>query len=443
MIKTKYRKIVTELPHKSDLEIINKISTLESIQSSKELPIVWDRANDFQIFDRWGNCWIDMTSSIFVTNAGHNSKKNNFRISKVIEKGLLHAYCYPTAERAAFLEKLIQFTPQYLEKASLASTGTEASERAIKLARLYNLDKSPDRNIIIGGTGNYHGKTLGALMSATDDKAKNWIGYHDPNMIQLPFPYPWILEKNNMSGKQLFDNHIKELNNKIDLDRICAMIIESYQGWGAVFYPLDYVKEMEIWCKQRDILLIADEIQSGFGRTGKLFGYQHYNIIPDMVICGKGISGGLPVSAVMGRKDLIELDSSLTSTHGGHPVSCAGALGNLEDFEALDLLNKAKNTGIYFKKQLENLKKKFPNKISRIEGNGMVWGIYFKKSKENNDLDIDFVDMMVDKLFLQGIFSIRTSRGVIKMGPPLTISTEALHEAIKVHEEIIEEMLLA
>ena len=440
MISTRFRHICTEIPNERDKDIIETIALLESKQANKELPVVWDHADGFQIFDRWGNCWIDMTSSIFVTNAGHNSENNRKHVQSTLDKGLMHAYCYPTVERAEFLQKLLGMTPSYLEKASLASAGTEASERALKLARLYSAQTTPEKNVIIGGSGNYHGKTMGALMSATTPEVRKWVGYQDPNMLQMPFPYPWIMECKNLSGSQLFFNHIEELEKDgLDLKKICAFIIEPYQGWGAVFYPEDYIRSMFNWCRENDVLFIADEIQSGFGRTGELFAYQHYKVEPDLVVCGKGISGGMPLSAVLGASNIIELDSSLTSTHGGHPISCAGALGNLIDYERYNLTHEANKKGTYFKKRLDALRSKFPKLISRIEGRGMVWGIYFTDGKGN--LDVTFVDKMVDKLLQKGIFSIRTGRGVIKLGPPLITPIDALNEAITVHEEVIEELL--
>ena len=442
MIETKYRRIVTAIPNPQDAEIIGQIAGLESEQSNRELPVVWDRADDFQIYDRWGNCWIDMTSSIFVTNAGHNAKYNVGFIRETLDKGLTHAYCYPTVERASLLVALNNLTPDYLQKFSLVTTGTEASERALKLARLYNFKDIPQKNIIVGGSGNYHGKTMGALMSATTPESRAWIGYQDPNMLQMPFPYPWVLEERNISGEFLFHENLNALEETgTELKNICAMIIESYQGWGAVFYPYDYVQAMAKWCRVNDVLLIADEIQSGFGRTGKLFAYQHYDVEPDLVVCGKAISGGMPLSAVMGRADLIELDPSLTSTHGGHPLACAGALGNIKDFETRNLLAEAVDKGDYLYELLSELKAKFPNKISRLEGNGMVWGIFFKKGAKDESLDVEFVDRIVDRLLALGIFSIRTGRGTLKLGPPLTITKEALHEAIDVHAQVIEELI--
>ena len=157
-VSTPYRQIHTQIPHPEDVSIIKEIIKYELSSLEKELPIVWNHAEGFQIYDRWGNRWIDLSSTIFVTNAGHNNPRCQQRIRKVIEKGLLHAYCYPTSERADFLKKLIKITPDYLESACLVSTGTEASERAIKLARLHGMTFSPRKKVIIGGLGITMGK---------------------------------------------------------------------------------------------------------------------------------------------------------------------------------------------------------------------------------------------------------------------------------------------
>jgi 4-aminobutyrate aminotransferase / (S)-3-amino-2-methylpropionate transaminase / 5-aminovalerate transaminase len=441
-VKSKFRVIQTPLPHPADLEVIRKISQYESSLLERQLPIVWDRAQGYTVYDRWGNQWIDLSSTIFVANAGHANQRSKYLASKVIQKDLMHAYCYPTVERAEFLEKLINFTPENLEKACLVSTGTEASERAIKLARLYGMQFNPRKKIIVGARGNYHGKTMGAMMAAVTPEARKWIGNQDPDMLQIPFPYPWGLKEMKISGEALFKKHIDELLNQgVRFDEITAFIIESYQGWGAVFYPKDYVQAMKDWTEKNQALLIVDEIQSGFGRTGKLFGYQHYEVCPDLVCCGKGISGSFPLSAVIGKSDLIELDPELTSTHGGHPVCCAAALGQLETLVADDLVNKSRLLGNKLKGWLIDLLRKYPNHIKHIEGEGLVQAIYFG-SPESDDLDANFVDKLVERAMQKGVFSVRTGCGTIKIGPPLCIDEEALKEAISVYSDCIEEMTI-
>ena len=440
-IHSDHRIINTKIPHPEDIKTLDQIMAFESSLIEKQLPIVWDRAEDYSIFDRWGNKWIDLSSTIFVTNSGHANKKVKARLQKTMDKGLLHSYCYPTVERKEFLEKLIDITPHYLERACLVTTGTEASERAIKLARIYGMKFKPRKKVIIGGVGNYHGKTMGAMMVAATTEARSWIGNQDPDMHQMPFPYPWILEENNMTGTELFNQHIKGLIDQgVKPDEVAAFIIESYQGWGAVFYPKDYVQAMKNWAEEHYALLIVDEIQSGFGRTGKLFGYEYYGVEPDLVVCGKGISGSMPLSAVLGRGDLIELDPTLTSTHGGHPMSCAAALGNLESLIENKLVERAEKLGKKLYTLLDGWKKEFPERIPMILGNGMVWSVFIC-NPGTKELDADFTDQLVEKAMQKGVYSIRTGCGTIKLGPPLTISESALEEAVNVYIECMREMI--
>ena len=442
-IQTKHRVIQTQIPHQEDIKTFEKIMTYESSLVEKQLPIVWDHAEDFSVFDRWGNKWIDLSSTIFVTNSGHANTKVKSRLQGVLDKGLLHAYCYPTVEREEFLEKLIEITPHYLERACLVTTGTEASERAIKLARIYGMNFNPRKKVIIGSLGNYHGKTMGAMMVGVTPEARTWIGNQDPDMHQMSFPYPWTLEEKNMTGVELFNQHIKGLIDQgVKPDEVAAFIIESYQGWGAVFYPKDYVQAMKNWAEEHDALLIVDEIQSGFGRTGKLFGYEYYGVEPDLVVCGKGISGSLPLSAVLGRGDLIELDPTLTSTHGGHPMSCAASLGNLESLIENRLVERAEKLGKKLYTWLDGWKTEFPERIPLILGNGMLWAIFICKPG-SQVLDADFTDRLVEKAMQKGIYSIRTGCGTIKIGPPLTIAEDALKEAIDVYKECINELITA
>src|SRR3989338_5184332 len=149
-VRTEHRCIMTEIPVPQSLEVLEKIKKYESSNVMDQLPVIWDRAKDYQVFDCWGNAWIDFTSSIFVTNAGHGNVRIIERIQEQLDKPLLHSYSYPTLIRAEFIEKLISMMPPYLEKVSLFSAGTEASERAIKLSRYYGMQCNPRKTIIVG-----------------------------------------------------------------------------------------------------------------------------------------------------------------------------------------------------------------------------------------------------------------------------------------------------
>ena len=439
-IKTKNRSIVTKIPHPKSLNILNKLKKFESNNAIEQLPVIWDKAKNYQIFDSYGNIWIDFTSSIFVANSGHGNKNTINNIKKILNKPLLHSYYYPTNIRLKFLKKLISITPKKLDKAILLSAGTEATERSMKIASIYGKKFKKEKNIFISWEGNYHGKTLNAQMLSGQYSDHKWINNFNRNIIHLPFPYPWIIEKNNITGKELFHKHLKILIKKgVNLSSISAFFIESFQGWGAIFYPKDYIKELRIWSKKNKSLLVFDEIQSGFWRTGKMFAYQNYKVEADMVICGKGISGSLPLSAVLGKSNIINLDSSYTSTHGGNPLACAAGLGNLN---FLSNKNFQKNISIKEKiiqKRLESWLIRYPKRIQRILGKGMIYGVFI--SKEGSDeLDTVMTNKICEKAMEKGVFSICTGRGTLKLGPPLTIENNALVEGLKVYEECFSEL---
>ena len=440
-INTGHRRITTKIPVPESLPLLEKIKIYESSNVMDQLPVIWDHAEGYQIHDAWGNTWIDFTSTIFVANAGHGNKQVIKRVQEQLEKPLLHAYSYPTPIRAAFLEKLIQMTPSYLEKASLFSAGTEAAERAIKLSRFYGLQFNPRKTVIIGGQGNFHGKTMGSQMAGGQDDGKTWIGYLDPNMAHMPFPFPWVLEETGKTGEDLFIEHLEGLEQQgVKLKEIAAFFVETFQGWGAIFYPVDYIRAMRNWSKENDALLVFDEIQAGFGRTGKFFAYEYYDVVPDLVICGKAMSSSLPLSAVLGPSDLIELDPTYTSTHGGHPLACAAGLGNLEAFEQGALVAEAKRKEPIMLAELERWKERFPSRIGRILGKGLLFGVFVTK-EDSEALDCDFANRVVERAMEKGVFSICTGRGTLKLGPPLIIPDEALVEGLRVYEECIAELI--
>lgn len=440
-VETRHRRIATDIPAPGTSEVMHRIARQECADAIDQVPVIWDRAEGYKIHDPWGNSWIDFSSSIFVTNCGHNHPHMVGALKKQAEK-LLHSYSYPTLVRADYVEKLVAFTPPYLEKVSLLSTGTEASERAIRLARLFGQKSEPARRTIVGWDGNFHGKTMGAQMAGGYHEQKKWIGYQDPNMVHLPFPYPWVLEEKGVSGRQLFEQHIGELAARgIDLKGIVAFVVESYQGWGGIFYPDDYVKALREWTRERDALLIFDECQSGFGRTGKLFAYEHYGVEADLVTCGKGISGSLPLSVVLGRGDLIDLDPVYTSTHGGHPMCCAAGLANIEIFEAENLVAESLRKEAVVRREIEAWKQAVPGRLGRVLGKGLLWGV-FLVDPETKALDAEFCDRVVERCLQKGVFHIRTGRGTIKLGPPLNIPDDALIEGLRVTGEAIAEVAL-
>tara|TARA_B110000438_G_scaffold171111_1_gene163475 strand:+ start:8136 stop:9512 length:1377 start_codon:yes stop_codon:yes gene_type:complete len=433
-VNTKYRKIITSIPPENSIPILKDLRKYEPESMSLELPVVWDKAENFQVFDKNGNCWIDFSSGTFVVNVGHRHPKICKAISETVDNNFLHNYYFPSEIRAKLVKKLHEMIPENLNKVFLLTTGAEATECSIKLARIHGKKTNPKKIGIISFLGAMHGKTLGALMVGGKTKEKHWIGNHDPDMYHLQFP-------SKDSGEEFFEESIKKLEQTgVDLSTITAFMVESYQGWGALFYPKNYIKALRKWANEHNVIVIFDEIQSGFGRTGKLFAYEHYEVEADIVCCGKGISSGLPLSAVVGRKELIDVDPSLNSTHGGNPVCCAATLASLEVLEDENLVNESARKGKILEKELTLIKNNYPKRIE-ISGKGLIFAVHIKKPS-TDALDAELVDRIIEKCMQKGLLLIRTGTGTIKIGPPLTITDDALLEGISVIEESIKESIV-
>jgi len=446
-IQTKYRKISTALPVPESLSVLDDLDKYESRSMHGQIPIVWDHAEDFQIGDKYGNTWIDFTSTIFVTNAGHANPKIREALKRTIDQKLLHSYTYYTEIRRDYIKKLIEFTPPQFEKAFLLSSGTEATECALKLMRMQGKATGKRKPVIVSFEESMHGRTLGAQMMGGTPAAREWIGYEDPNIYRLPFPYPWNLKDESgrqVSGEALFSTHIAQMKQKgINPETdICGFMLESYIGWGAVFFPVDYVQALVSYAHKHDIVVTFDEIQAGFGRTGTLFAYQHYGVEPDIICCGKGISSSLPLSAVLGSQKIMDLPDigSMSSTHSANPLCCAAGLANIEFIESHNLVDESKRKGKILMEGLKTIRKKFPDRISEVLGKGLVVAILITNPKTRLP-DPLTASLICEKAMHKGLLLVHTGRESIKMGPPLTIPDEALLEGLKVLEESIQEII--
>ncbi len=444
-VKTRFRTIKTKIPAPGYIPILKDLEKYESRSMHGQLPVVWDKAVGFQVFDKYGNRWIDFTSTIFVTNAGHANPKVVRSIRKQLDNKLLHTYVFANEIRAKFLKKLIKFTPKQFGKAFLLSAGTEATECALKLMRLQGQTIKPSKLAVISFQGAMHGRTMGAEMLKGNPKTSAWIGYTDPNIYHLPFPYPWS-KRNNSSSQYDWGRHFEEDIGKLkekglDFDNIAGFIVESYLGWGAIFYPLRYIQKLADFAKRHKSLVAFDDIQGGFGRTGKLFAYQHYGIEPDLLCLGKAMSGSLPLSAVIGRRSIMDLPEvgSMSSTHSANPLSCAAGLANLEAMEAGNLVKESARKGKILHKYLSNLKSRYPDRISYIFGEGLLAGIIFN-DPESGKPDSLFPTKVCERAMQKGLLLVHTGRESIKIGPPLVISDAALLEGLGVLEESIQEI---
>ena len=438
-VQTKHRLINTPIPAPGTEESIKMLEQYESRSMQGQIPIIWDKADDFNIYDKHGNKWIDFTSTIFVANVGHGNKNVCDAVKKILEKPLIHSYAYVNEERIQYHKKLVEFAGPQFEKAFLLSAGTEATEAALKLMRMHG-KKNKKRNLgVICIEGNWHGRTMGAQMMSGNLSQKEWIGYQDPNIHHIPFPYPWVLS--GKTGEEFLEVGLKKLQESgIDFEKdICGFMLETFQGWGTVFYPKDFVQAIEDICKRYNILLTFDEMQSGFARTGKKFGYEHYSVQADLLCCGKGIASGFPLSAVIGITEIMDLPEvgNMSSTHSANPVVCAAGMATLEEIKRLDLVRETDRKGKIFFDKLNELKNKYPDRISYVLGNGLISALIFKLPGKQEP-DRVFPSLVSEKAMQKGLLVVHTGRESIKFGPPLTITDNALLEGIEVLEESIE-----
>ncbi len=343
-VSTKYRTIRTKLPVPESLELFRLLQQSEPVSMMGQPPVVWERAEGFQVHDKWGNKWIDWSSGVLIANAGHGRPEIIRAIREMLDQNLLATYVFVHEKRVELTRMLQLLAPDPGNyQVFLLSTGSEATENCIKLAKTYSQEKhGPARKYFVTFKNAFHGRTLGAQLAGGMDKQKAWIIDEGHTFIQVPFPDGY---KNQDVSFDLFVKTLKELH--IKPSEVAGVMTESYQGVGPDFFPYEYARALAQFCREHDIPLIADEVQSGFGRTGKMFAYEHYDIAPDIIACGKGISSSLPLSAVIGRKDIMGLygPGSMTSTHSGSPLPVVAAIENLKIIRDENLVEHARNMG--------------------------------------------------------------------------------------------------
>ncbi len=439
-VETKYRRIVTELPSPQSLGTIEKLHAFEPVAMRGQPPIVWDHAEGFQVYDAAGNCWIDWSSGVLITNAGHGRQEIIDAIVRQAQSKLLTNYCFPSEIRAQLVEKLASLFPEPLKKVFLLTTGSETVECAIKLCRSHGVRVGGrSKHVIVSFDKAFHGRTLGSQQAGGIPSLKEWIVNQDPGFVQVPFPDGF---RTTNTSFEFFQKSLAERG--IEPQTVAGVIMETYQGGSAAFAPVEYMRSLRSWCNGHKALLVCDEVQAGFGRTGTLWGYEHYGIIPDLTTWGKGISSSLPLAAVIGRSDVMDLHpaGSMTSTHTGNPVCCAAALASIDLVLKEDLAGNAKRMGELLHSRLHKLRSTTP-RFGAVDGKGLVAGIACVRpgSKEPDaDLAWNIVEKSIEKGVL--MFSpVGFGGGTVKICPPLVINEEALSESLDAFEEAVHEAL--
>ena len=441
-VETKYRTIKTKIPVPESLPIFESLGQSEPRSMMGQPPIVWDKAEDFIVSDPWGNRWIDWSSGVLITNAGHGRKEIRAALREVIDHGLLASYVFVHERRARLAQMLRELSPDPQKyRVFLMSTGSEATENCIKLSKTYGRQKyGPTKKYFVSFDYAFHGRTMGAQLAGGSEKQKEWMVDRDSSFVQVPFPDGYKNEDTS------FDLFLKTLAEKgVQPQDIAGVMTETYQGVGPDFLPIEYAQKLQAFCRQHDIVMCYDEVQAGFGRTGKMFAYEHYGVRPDLIACGKGISSSLPISAVIGREDIMDLypPGSMTSTHSGSPLPVAAAIASLEIIQKEHLVERAARLGEILVPELHRIRQKYLNALGCVQGKGLVAGIQVvKPGTKTPDPEMALkINVACLQKGLLMFAPVGAAGECIKIAPPLTIPEDALRESIQVLEEALEEVL--
>jgi 4-aminobutyrate aminotransferase-like enzyme len=440
-VETPNRRIVTKLPVPESLPVLLALEHFEPSSMQGQPPLVIDRAKGGNVFDRWGNMWLDWSSGVLISNVGNGHPAIVAALRDMLERPLLSTYVFPHEKRAELVELLAGLVPFPGYKVFLLTTGSEATENCIKLARTWGLARyGPERRILVTFENAFHGRTMGAQLAGGNPAQKAWLGRLDDSFVQVPFP-------DGYANKDLgFDLFRKTLAQKgVKASQVCGVMTESFQGVGPDFFPNVYARQLESWCRESDALLIVDEVQAGFGRTGKWFAFEHYGIVPDLIACGKGISGSLPLSAVIGRSDVMELypPGSMTSTHSGSPLPVASAVASVKALQHGKYLQNAQELDPVLREGLMRVSARHSECVGSVRSRGLVAGVRLVK-RGTGEPDPTAALAVNTACFHKGLLMfapVGASGECIKIAPALDISPEALREGLDTLGEAMDEIL--
>ncbi len=396
-----------------------------------------DKAENSEIWDVEGNRYIDFAGGIAVLNTGHRHPKVVEAVKKQLDR-FTHT-CHqvvPYENYVALAERLNKMVPGNFEKKTIfATTGAEAVENAIKIARC-----ATGRSAVIAFTGGFHGRTfLGMALTGKVVPYKVGFGPMMGDVFHVPFP----LEMHGIDVETSLDVLDKLFKADVDPKRVAAIIVEPVQGEGGFYdVPRPLMKALREICDEHGILLVADEVQTGFARTGKMFAMQHYDVAPDLTTMAKSLAGGFPLSAVTGRAELMDAPGpgGLGGTYAGNPLAIAAAHAVLDVIDEEQLCDRANQLGNRLKQRLEALRTDIPQ-IMDIRGLGFMNALEFKvpgTDKPNADFTNTVRLKALDKgliLLTCGVYS-----NVIRFLAPITIQDEVFNEALDLIEASIREV---
>ena len=434
---TQERRLVTAIPGPKSIEALKRRSEATSGGLGMAIPVIIERASDAILLDIDGNQIIDLGSGIGVVNVGNSASRV---VDRVIEQVQAFTHtCFTVAPYMNYIEvceKLNAMTPgSHKKKSLLVNSGAEAVENAVKIARHYT-----KRPAIVVFEHSYHGRTnLTMALTAKNMPYKEGFGPFAPEVYRVPMPYSfhWVGDQATIT-----EDSIAMVTHKIDKEigahNVAAILIEPIQGEGGfIVPPKGFMPALAKYSAENGIVFIADEVQTGFARTGHMFAVEEENVVPDIVVTAKGIAGGLPLAGITGRAEIMDSvhASGLGGTFGGNPLACAAALGALETMEAENLVARALHIGTILGDSLRALQKKYPI-IGEVRGRGAMQAIELVEAGTKNP-NTAAMNAVVKYCQSKGVLVLTagTYSNVIRFLPPLVISDELLNDALNVLEE--------
>ncbi|NRB25647.1 4-aminobutyrate--2-oxoglutarate transaminase [Shewanella sp.] len=404
-------------------------------------PVYVDRAKNSELWDVDGNRYIDFGMGIAVCNTGHSHPKIVAAVKEQLDKFSHTCVMINPYESAVELaEKLTQIAPGPSEKKAIfVTTGAEAVENCVKIARAHT-----GRRGIIAFNGGFHGRTnLTMALTGKISPYKHLFGPFPGDIFHAPFP----MVLHDVSVK----DSLKALENlfKVDIapSDVAAIIVEPVQGEGGFYAaPAEFLQALRALCDHHGIVLIADEIQTGFGRTGKMFSFEHADVEPDLITMAKGIAGGFPLAAVVGKSEIMDapLPGGLGGTYGGSPVGCVAALAVLEVIEEENLVRRAAQIGQTFNEQLTALQASYPKLIAEVRNQGAMIAVELVIDGDSEQPNTALTQAIIAKATEHGLILLACGfyGNVIRFLPALTISDELIYEGLEKFNQLFNELVI-
>ena len=431
------RHIVTKIPGPASLELTKRRAAAVSAGVGMTMPVFAARAAGGIVEDVDGNRLIDLGSGIAVTTIGSSAPRVVDAVSAQVAD-FTHT-CFmvtPYEEYVAVAEQLNRLAPGSGQKRSvLFNSGSEAVENAVKIARSHT-----KKSAVVAFDHAYHGRTnLTMALTAKSMPYKSGFGPFAPEIYRAPLSYPYrdgLIDKEMATDGELAARRaIDIISKQVGADNLAAIIVEPIQGEGGFIVPAEgFLPALLRWCRENNVVFIADEVQTGIARTGAMFACEHEGIEPDLICIAKGIADGLPLSAVTGRAEIMDAPhtSGLGGTYGGNPLACAAALATLETIEADGLIERARQIERLMKDRLHAVQAS-DDRIGDVRGRGAMIAVEFV-NPDDAEPDAKLTNALATAAHTAGVIVLTagTFGNVVRFLPPLTITDELLSEGLDV-----------